>query len=268
MNNLQAGQSIGELRIDHTQQGGSQLRRPAASRSNLPSATQNKIGSQSTMKTHRLNRMMALTALASGAAWLLTGCGTTAGYKRADKTGAGIAEYRDEVINVKRAVDSTLQSMDQVEAAANTDPRKAFEQFSENVAVLDSAAAKAEKRGQDMTAKGQAYFAQWEEQIAQLHNPEIKQLAQDRKARLLEAFNRVKKAAEPLKAQFNPWLSDVKDLQKYLSNDLTVGGVEAAKTQFAKTKADGLEVGKSMDALVAELNSLAATLIPAKVKPK
>ena len=39
---------------------------------------------------------------------------------------------------------------------------------------------------------------------------------------------------------------------------------DAAKGLFAKTKAGGVEVQKSMDALVTELNTVAATLTPAK----
>jgi len=212
--------------------------------------------------------MLNLTAVACGVAGILSGCGTTAGYKHADRTGAGIAEYRDEVVNVKKAVDDTLQAMDQIEVTADTDPRPAYEKFSGKVAALQSAAAKADKRGQDMKGQGQAYFAQWEEQLAQLRNPQIKQLAEARKTKLWESFTSITNVAEPLKAQFDPWLSDVEDLQKYLSNDLTIAGVDAAKSQFVKTKADGLEVEKSMDALVAELNSIAAALTPAKVEPK
>ena len=218
------------------------------------------------MNTNLIKNLLTLGLLTSGAALLFSWCGTEAGYRHADRTGAGIAEYRDEVINVKTAVDTTLQSMDQIEVTADTDPRKAFERFSADVAALDSAAAKAEKRGQDMKAQGEAYFAHWEEQLAQLQNPAIRQLAEDRKAKLWGAFNNIKSVAEPLKAQFDPWQSDVKDLQKYLNNDLTIAGVDAAKSQFAKTKADGVEVGKSMDALVAELNSIAAALTPAKVE--
>ena len=60
-------------------------------------------------------------------------------------------------------------------------------------------------------------------------------------------------------------MSDLKDLQNYLSNDLTIAGVDAAKGQFAKTRADGVDVQKSMDGLVAELNTIAAALMPAKV---
>jgi hypothetical protein len=220
------------------------------------------------MKTKPVKNILALTAMASGAVLLLAGCGTVAGYQQADRTGAGIAEYRDEVVNVKEAVDDTLQAMDQIEVTANTDPRKAFEVFSGKLATLDTAAAKATKRGQDMNAQGKAYFEHWEQQLAELHNPQIKQLAQERKAKLWDAFNSIQTVAGPLKAQFNPWLSDVKDLQKYLSNDLTIAGVDAARSQFVKTKADGLEVERSMDALVAELNSIAAALTPAKVEEK
>ena len=54
-----------------------------------------------------------------------------------------------------------------------------------------------------------------------------------------------------------------------MSNDLTIAGVDAARGQFAKAKAEGAEVEKAMDALMAELNSLAAAVTPAKVeKPK
>ena len=40
---------------------------------------------------------------------------------------------------------------------------------------------------------------------------------------------------------------------------MPIAGVDAAKPLFAKTKAEGLEVQKPMDALVAELNTVAAT---------
>lgn len=228
------------------------------------SRTENRIPSQVAMKINPFNRILTMTVIVFGAAFLLAGCGTTSGYKQADKTGAGIAEYRAEVVNLKLAVDETLRSMNQIELSANTNPRKAFEQFSRNVAALDSVAVKAEKRGRDMKAQGQAYFDQWELQLAQVRNPEIKQLAEQRKAKLHDAFDGIKKTAEPLKAQFDPWLSDLKDLRNYLNNDLTVAGVDAAKNMFAKTKSNGAEVVRSIDALVVELNSIAAAITPAK----
>jgi hypothetical protein len=213
-------------------------------------------------------RSLPLTLATALVAILAAGCGTTSGYKQADKTGAGIAEFRTEIVNAKQAIDNTVKALDQVAVSANTNPRKAYEQFSKSLANLESVAAKATKRSQDMKAQGQAYFKQWEQQLAQINDPQIKALAETQKAKLQATFDSIRKYTEPLKAQFDPWLSDLKDLNKYLGTDLSVSGVDAAKGLFTKTQAEGMEVQKSMDALVAELNTVAATLTPANVQPK
>jgi len=206
----------------------------------------------------------ATLALASG----LTGCGSTAGYKQADKTGAGIAQFREEIGKAKLAVDDTVKALGQVAVSANTNPRQAFQQFSKSLANLDSTAAKAKSRAAEMKAAGQTYFANWEKELANLKNPEIRNLAMQQRAKLQASFDSIKTVAAPLQAQFDPWLSDLKDLRQYLSNDLSVSGVDAAKPLFTKTQNEGLEVQKSMDALVAELNTVAATLTPANVPAK
>ena len=207
--------------------------------------------------------LVTFTMMAAGAALLLSGCGTTKGYKQADKTGVGIAEFRDEITKGKTAIDATMKSLSDVAATANTDPRKAFKQFSEDVADLQSSAEKIKARAQAMKDQGQAYFKQWEAELNQVNNPEIRTLAEQRRAKLQETFESIRKVTEPLKAQFAPWMSDLKDLEKYLANDLTIAGVDAAKPLFTKTTEGGLEVQKSMDAVVAELNTLAATITPA-----
>jgi hypothetical protein len=156
-----------------------------------------------------------------------------------------------------------MKALGQVVVLATTDPRPAFEQYSRAVANLEATAAQARKRSQDMKEHGEAYFAQWEKQLAEVRNEAIRNLAVTRKAKLQDTFNTIAKVAEPLKAQFDPWMSDLKDLQKYLANDLTLAGVDSAKALIAKTRADGVQVQKSLDDLIAELNTVAATLTPA-----
>ncbi len=211
------------------------------------------------MKTK--NIILNLLGLAAVAAF--SGCASS-GYEQADKTGAGIAEFRSEIINGKKAIDATMKSLNQVATTATTNPRKAFEQYSEDVADLESSAADVRKLSQDVKAQGKSYFTQWEKQLADVKNPEIRNLAAERKAKLQQSFDAIRQAAEPLKAQFDPWMSDLKDLQKYLANDLTIAGVDAAKGLIAKTRAGGTEVQKSMDTLIAELNSVSAAITPAK----
>jgi len=213
-------------------------------------------------------QIVSLAATTVAASILITGCGTTSGYKQADKTGAGAAEFRAEILNGQKAIDDTMKALGQIAATANTNPRKAFEQYSDSLANLESVSQKVRKRGAEMKARGQAYFADWEKQMAEVKNPEIRNLAIQQKAKLQATFDSIKQYTEPLKAQFDPWLSNLKDLRTYLSNDLTTSGVDAAKGLFTKTQSEGMEVQKTTNALVAELNTLAATLTPANSKAK
>jgi hypothetical protein len=214
------------------------------------------------MKTQHI-RSVSLAVAMLAAAVLVNGC-KAANYKQADKTGKGIANFQAEILNGKKAVDSTLKALDQVAQSANTDPRKPYEQYVKEVKNLDSVAEKARKRGQDMKEQGQAYFTKWQQELAQVKDPDVRKLAEERKAKLQESFDKIREYTEPLKQQFEPWMSSLKDLQSYLANDLTAQGVAAAKKLFDKAKSDGVKVQKSMDALVEELKSLSATLTPAK----
>jgi len=193
---------------------------------------------------------------------------SAAGYKLADKTGASIAEFRDEILNVKKEVDATMTALDKVVTTAATDPRKAFVGFDKAVPRVDDAAKKAKKRAEDMKARGQAYFKDWEKELSGVNNPDIRKLAEDRKAKLQAAFDSIKGFMTPARDQFNSWLANLKDLQKYLSNDLTITGIDAAKDLIGKSKSDGHEVQQSLDKVIAELNTIVATLTPAKVEKK
>ena len=208
------------------------------------------------------------TALAVAAVHFCTAIPATAadGYKLADKTGASMAEFRDEILNVKKEVDETVAALDKVVATATTDPRKAFESFDKAVPAVDNAAKKAKKRSEDMKAKGQAYFKDWEKELAEVNNPEIRKLAEERKVKLQAAFDSIKTFMEPARDQFTTWLANLKDLQTYLRNDLTIAGIDTAKEQIAKAKANGQAVQQTLDKVIAELNTIVATITPAKTK--
>ena len=216
----------------------------------------------------RTMRTITLTLTGLAAAWVLAGCASSSGYKQADKTGQGIADFHQEVVNLKDAVDSTLGLLDETTETAATDPRKAFEAFSKSIARVESARAKADKRAAAMRAAGDAYFDQWEAQLASINNPDIRKLAEERKAKLNEIFSKLPPLLEQAKAGFDPFLSDLRDLRNFLSQDLTVAGVDAAKDIIKKTREHGDTLQESLDELIAEMNSISAALTPSKAPAK
>ncbi|MCL4181542.1 MAG: DUF2959 family protein [Verrucomicrobia bacterium] len=219
------------------------------------------------MKSITTTPILAWTALALAAGQLFVSTNlTAAGYKKADKTGASIAEFRDEIINIRKEVEATVLALDNILETANIDPRKAFKEFDKAVPRVDNAAQKAKKRSEDMKAKGKAYFDQWEAELATLNDPEIRKLAQQRKLKLQGAFDALRSVMEPARDQFNVWLSSLKDVRNYLSNDLTINGIDAAKDLIGKTKDSGREVQQTLDVVITELNTIAAALTPATAK--
>ena len=200
-------------------------------------------------------RTLAFAALGVAGLLLAGSSASAAGYKLADKVGADIAEFRDEIVDTKKAVDTTIAALDKIVAEATVDPRKAFKAFDGSVPKIDSAAAKAKKRAADMKERGKQYFEKWEKDMAGVNDPEIRKLAEERKAKLQATFGNIKTSVEPARDKFTAWLADLKDLQKYLSQDLTISGIDAAKNLIAKSKQDGVAVQQMLDAVIAELGA-------------
>jgi phage shock protein A len=218
------------------------------------------------MKLIQPIRIYLLAALGGAGLLLSSSSASAAGYKLADKVGADIADFRDEIVDVKTAVDVTMTALDKIVAQAVVDPRKAFKEFDKSVPRIDSQAARAKKRAEDMKERGKEYFDKWEKDIASVNDPEIRKLAEERKAKLQATFASIKTTMEPARDQFNAWLANLKDLQKYLSQDLTISGIEAAKDLIAKSRKQGAEVQQLLDSVISELNTVVATITPAKVK--
>jgi hypothetical protein len=212
-------------------------------------------------------QIRSLTALGLASLLLLTASSASAaGYKLADKVGRDIADFRDEIVDVKKSVDTTLAALDKIVAQATVDPRKAFKEFDKSIPEIDSAAKKARKRADDMRERGKEYFDKWEKDLASVNDPEIRKLAEERKAKLQATFAKIKTSLEPARDQFTAWLANLKDLQKYLSQDLTISGIDAAKDLIAKSKTDGTALQQTLDKVIAEMNTVVATITPAKTR--
>jgi len=211
---------------------------------------------------------MLNAVLATLCAVAVAGCSSPKGYNQADKTGVAINTVRNDVVNIKTAVDGSMKALEQGEATASTEPRKAYETFAKGVDKVEKAGQTAQKNADEMRQRGAAYFQQWEAQIGSVKNEEIRQLAQQRRAKLQETFGNIKTAAQDAKQSFPPFLENLKDLRTALSSDLTVQGIDAAKAIFTKTKGNGMELQKNLDKLVAELNSVVAAITAAKAPAK
>lgn len=196
------------------------------------------------IKNHSLT-FLTMCLLASSA--FIDGC-TTTGMERSVKTSNSINDVDGEIRKMIVKIDDTATSLDAVVNPEQKHLKKSFNTFSDNLKDLDKEGSKVIKRSDEMAANSKEYFAEWEKQGDAYTNPEIRALSEERRIKLSGIYARVPAASAGIKGDYLSYLTDLKEIQIYLSNDLTPKGVESITPIAQKS--------------VRELDSLKASLRP------
>lgn len=193
-----------------------------------------------------------LCLLVLGAFIWLAGCSTT-GTKLATKTTNTMqtveADYRQAALQI----DATRASLEDMMNPGQTDLQNAFKAYSRNVARMESIGKQLENHSQKMTARGNDYFAEWEKQGATYTNPQIRELSEQRRLELRDVYMKVPEASIGVRGAMNAYLADIKDIQKYLSNDLTPQGVQTIKPIAERAVRDGEKLRETVRPVLAAI---------------
>ncbi len=211
----------------------------------------------------RRHSLAFIALLVFGTAAFLGGCATT-GMDRSAKTSNSIRDVDSEIRKMMIQIDVTAASLDSLVVAGNTDLKKSFDSYSDNLAKLDKEGKKVLKRTEEMKSHSKEYFAEWEKQGDTFTNPEIRELSAERRTHLAEVYAKVPAAAEGIHGTYNAYLTGLKEIQKYLSTDLTPKGVEAI-TPVANQSVKDLDALKtSLQPVLVALAEIKAELYKAK----
>jgi hypothetical protein len=210
-------------------------------------------------------RVARLLTLALCAGTILCACRTTTpNYRQAERTGDRIADFRDEAIAIQNSIDATVAALNALVEQAHVDPRKPFREFGRAIDGVEKANETALRRAETMRAEGKVFFDQWKEDIDRINNPEVRQLAEERKAALERTFRNISHVTVEARDELRPWLANVRDLQTLLGNDLTIAGIDSARSLVSTIKTDGANLKLAYDTLIDELNSVVAAITPAR----
>jgi hypothetical protein len=201
------------------------------------------------LKNHSL-AFIALLLLST--ATFLGGCATT-GMDRSDKASNSIKDVDSEIRKMIIQIDVTAASLDSLVSAGQPDLKKSFETYSENLKNLDREGKKVIRRTEEMKARSKEYFAEWEKQGEAFTNPEIRELSAERRTKLAEIYVRVPAAVAGINRTYHAYLTDLQEIQKYLSTDLTPNGVLAINPVAKRSVQD-------LDALKLSLQPVFAAL--------
>ena len=211
----------------------------------------------------RSNSLVFFAMLLLGTVTFLGGCATT-GMDRSQKTSNSIREVDSELRKMIVQIDLTAASLDSVVSPGQPNLKKSFDKYSDDLAKLDKEGKKVIKRTDEMKSSSKEYFGEWEKQGDSFTNDEIRELSAERRTRLAEIYARVPAAAAGIKGTYHAYLTDLKEIQQFLSTDLTPKGVEVITPVARKSVQDLDSLKASLRPVIAALDEIKAELYNGK----
>src|SRR5262245_25965501 len=193
----------------------------------------------------------------------LAGCSSgNKSYEQGMKTGSNLQELARKIEAAEKQIDTTLSQADALVNAPGTNPRKQFDQYRKSLDTLESQAADIRDLANDMNKRADAYFAQWEKDVAEIKNEEIKNVTAQRRNERMAQFNGVRSHFAQVRDAFKPFLADLQDIEQALSVELTPGSMEALKPFVTRAREDAVPLEKALDDLRAKFQELGVSMMP------
>ncbi|MGD0614786.1 MAG: hypothetical protein ABSA69_04995 [Verrucomicrobiota bacterium] len=206
--------------------------------------------------------LLVLSLLPIGAGGLLVGgCATHGAGSRTDSRD-NIAEYRQITFRSQHAFERASTALDQVAACGKTCPPPVVEAYKNEVEDLEVDSVEIRARAQAILTRGDAYFENWLQNVAQMKTARARALAEERHPLMLESFNKIKAKSAQTRDAFRPFLSGLRKVRSALEINPGCVATEPTRALIAATQANGRQVRQCLDAIQKELNELTTIVQP------
>lgn len=210
------------------------------------------------MQSIQLIRNLATLATAVG---LVAGCASD-NYKNSASTAASLSQASGMITRASTHIEESLADLNDLVSNPAPDLRKQFDRFNSALDELGVSSKDVASKDGEMKSQGADYFAKWDKESAQIQNEDIRSRSETRRSEVSARFNRIGQQYKETEIAFQPFLSDLRDVQKFLSTDLTAGGLAAIKDSAAKATRDAVPLKESLAKLSGEFRSLGLSMSP------
>jgi hypothetical protein len=217
-----------------------------------PPTAKNPFLKRKTLMNLRLQSAVFSTIVLFGAITGLSGCATT-GMDRATKTTNSMQTVERDYKTASAQIDATNASLEELVKLDQTDLKKAYVAYAENVKKMEKSGNQLNMHTEKMSANGNEYFAEWESSYT---NPEIRELSERRRIEMKEIFVKIPEASIGVKGALKSYMTDIREIEMYLSNDLTSQGIETIRPVARRAVMDGDSLNASVKPVLAAIDSV------------
>ena len=207
----------------------------------------------------RRNPIAILSILIAGAITCLGGCAST-GIERSAKATSTLQAVEVDYRQVPVQVDATAAALSDLIKPGQSNVKRAYDRYADNVAEMEKLGKKLDKHTAEMKARNRDYFEEWELQGKSYANPQIRELSEQRRADLRQAYSQIPEASIGVKGSLDAYLSDLKGIQTFLSNDLTPKGIEGITPVAQTAMQDGEKLKSAVRPVLSAIDNVKSEL--------
>jgi hypothetical protein len=177
-----------------------------------------------------------------------------------EQLAASINETRAEAGRAADQLRTTLDTLTTLTKQNKGDLRPAFDAFTAEIPKTQAAAKQTRTRVQWMENDGLNYFKSWQQTVDSIGNESLRKKAQKRLDVAKKSYDKVRTSLKSAAEGFEPFLSDLTDIQKALSQDVTAGGVKAMRSTVGDANWRYKTVNKTIKEALKEMDKMAKSL--------
>jgi hypothetical protein len=186
-------------------------------------------------------------------------CSST-GMQRSEEVQSTMQTVDNDIKLIVVQLDAIGASLDELTRPGQADVKRAFDVFSKNVSNIEKMEKDFTKHADQMTRSGKTYFAEWDKNKNQYDNPEIQRSSDARREALGRIYDKIGENNRGVKEAFRIYVSDVTQIEKYISNDLTTKGITSIASLSDKTVRNGDHLKNEMKNLQSAIEDARAEM--------
>ena len=192
--------------------------------------------------------------------WSLTLFTAASVWAGQEKLAAAMRDTRVEIIQTRDQLQTTVDSISALVNQKKGDLRPAFDDFDAQVAKTLASANLTRARARKMQTEADTHFSSWRAELDGITNAKLKAKGVKRLERVEKSYNAVTKQVEDAGQKFDPYLSDLSDMKKMLTNDLTPNGVKDLRGTVGNAKFHLTGVRRPLNEAIKDLDKMQKTL--------
>jgi uncharacterized coiled-coil DUF342 family protein len=150
-----------------------------------------------------------------------------------------------------------MQSLSKVGTSDSKNQVKAVKSFKKDVDGLNKDLKKATDGIKSLRAKRDQYFSEWDRFIAEISDPDLKRVAEERRQNVMASHTQLSEQATALREKIDGFMKELSDLANFLASDPTAEAASASKSKIDKVLADGNSLAGEVQEVSSRLLSFA-----------